>query len=306
MEKTSSHPLKPTDPDQIIKLRQVLLGIPLLNSALQACGDPAENGWLQIFPVSMGYSNSSYRIETPNKKYILRIDTSAKNLFQCDRQLELTILKEAEKLNIAPKVVYSDIDQGILITEYIEGRLLHQTDLTRPVIANSLNQLLDDISMISVDTRARLLHKTIGYYWQLIVPVLKEYAQLSRVRKQLQPLIIDLSMQQQHYEICHNDLGKGNLILQDDHHIVALDWEYAALSHPLLDFAIFANAWDLTNLQLTEMFPQKFYKMDFDWHQMRKLATFIEALWYAIRVTREPFGPWENLLNHQMSKLSSY
>ncbi|HFB66736.1 MAG TPA: hypothetical protein ENJ60_14485 [Aeromonadales bacterium] len=306
MEKTSSIDLKLTDPQKIIKLRQALLTVPLLNPALQSDADVDKKDWVHIFPIAMGYSNSSYRIETQHKKYVLRIDTSAKNLFQCDRQHELAIITEAAKLQLAPEVVYSDIERGILITEYIEGRLLQKPDLSKPEIANNLNQLLDDISAIQVDISARLLHKTIGYYWQLLDPLLKEYPQLTSCRKQLQPLILDLSMRQHEYEICHNDLTAGNLILQQDDQIKALDWEYAALSHPLLDFAIFANAWELSNVQLSEMFPQKFYKMDFDWQQVRQLASFIEALWYAIRVTREPFGPWEKLLQQQIQQLSRY
>lgn len=306
MEKTSSIDLKLIDPQKIIKLRQALLTVPLLNPALEADADVGKNDWVHIFPITMGYSNSSYRIETQTKKYVLRIDTSAKNLFQCDRQRELAILTEAAKLKLAPEVVYSDIDRGILVTEYIEGRPLQKSDLTQPEIANNLNQLLDDISTIQVNTNASLLHKIIGYYWHLLDPVLNDYPRLAAYRKHLQPLILELSMCQQEYEICHNDLTTGNLILQQDNQIIALDWEYAALSHPLLDFAIFANAWDLSNVHLSEMFPQKFYKMDFEWQQVRQLATFIEALWYAIRVTREPFGPWEKLLQQQINQLSRY
>ncbi len=307
MEKTPFKDLKISDPHKIIKLRQALLTVPLLNPALSlAPGPSGNNSWVHIFPISMGYSNSSYRIETAEKKYVLRIDTSAQNLFQCDRAFELAVLTQAATLNISPKPVYSDIKQGILITEFIEGRLLTPMDLSQPEIANNLNQLFDDIASLKLPHNARLIHKTIGYYFQLLDPQRKEYALLASYRKQLHAITLDLSMRQFEYVICHNDLGRGNLMLDPLKDIIALDWEYASQSHPLLDFAIFANAWDLNNLQLSEMFPQKFYKMAFDWQKIRQLAAFIEALWYAVRVTREPFGPWEALLQKHMLKLSSY
>ena len=50
---------------------------------------------------------------------VIRLDFSAASRLAIDRQHEVNLLKDISHLDLAPKVLYSDISAGILIWEYI-------------------------------------------------------------------------------------------------------------------------------------------------------------------------------------------
>ena len=54
-------------------------------------------------------------------KAVIRVDLSVASKLAIDRQHEVNVLKDISSLDLAPKLLYSDITEGILIWEYISG-----------------------------------------------------------------------------------------------------------------------------------------------------------------------------------------
>ena len=54
-------------------------------------------------------------------KAVIRVDLSVASRLAIDRQHEVNLLMDISHLNVAPKVLFSDIAAGILIWEYISG-----------------------------------------------------------------------------------------------------------------------------------------------------------------------------------------
>lgn len=88
--------------------------------------------------------------------------------------------------------------------------------------------------------------------------------------------------------ICHHDIHLGNLV---EHHaqLYLIDWEYAAISDPALDLALFLSANDLTDTEQTVFFERYFAKFPANrtaclakMCEYQPLVEKLSRLWYAI------------------------
>ncbi|MDH2925256.1 thiamine kinase [Nicoletella semolina] len=223
----------------------------------------AENGlnWLikqrqspivQISPLA-GLTACSQLIELANgERYIWRKQSDRASNYGINYQAEAMLLQELAPLGFTPKVVYSDA-QGSLLN-WIEGA----------VPSAFSNELLEKL--------ARYLARLHHFDWQAVknsqnfailnlaerctflwekLPDTKQ-KQLSSLRpfRQITPLA---------QAVCHHDLHLGNLLLQDNS-LFIIDWEYAALSDPALDIALFFESSQLTSQQKMHFFTHYFAK----------------------------------------------
>ena len=76
-----------------------------------------------------GLTNRTYYIKQGDMECVMRLDSERSRMFQFDRSAELRILAEAGKAGLAPGVMFSDVDAGVLITEYLPGRVWEEADL---------------------------------------------------------------------------------------------------------------------------------------------------------------------------------
>ena len=72
----------------------------------------------QISELEGGLTNRSYYVRSGDRECVLRIDAEHTSAVLADRSCELAILDRAGRAGIAPGIVYSDIDKGILLTEF--------------------------------------------------------------------------------------------------------------------------------------------------------------------------------------------
>lgn len=88
--------------------------------------------------------------------------------------------------------------------------------------------------------------------------------------------------------VCHHDLHLGNLVEQGER-LFLIDWEYAALSDPALDLALFLHANTLSAAQQALFFTTYFAKSGFERAaccakiaEYFPLVTQLSQLWYAM------------------------
>jgi len=111
-------------------------------------------GWdaasTQIDELEGGLTNRTYHVRLDEKECVLRIDADHTSTVLADRSCEIEILKKAGEAGVAPRVVYSDIDRGVLLTEFLPEPVWQEAalaDVLRRVHALPLCELQVDLNL---------------------------------------------------------------------------------------------------------------------------------------------------------------
>ncbi len=183
-------------------------------------------------PLQGGITNRNYRARLGGIEYVIRRHGSNTALLGIDRSAERLASETAARLGIAPELVAA-LPDG-LVTRFVP---------CEPVPAPQLAARVEEV--------ARALHtfhdSGVGLPGRFWVPdLLLDYARLVRDRGGELPRgyaqavevagRIAAALPRWEPRPCHNDLLPGNLIeAQLDGKIMIVDWEYAAMGHPLFD-----------------------------------------------------------------------
>ena len=76
-----------------------------------------------------GRTNRVYHIRSNGQECVMRLATDQSGTFDLDRSCEVPILETAGEAGIAPAILYSNPDAGILMTEYLHGKVWQESDL---------------------------------------------------------------------------------------------------------------------------------------------------------------------------------
>ncbi|MDC0443347.1 phosphotransferase [Gammaproteobacteria bacterium] len=210
---------------------------------------------------------------------VIRLDLSAASRLAIDRQHEVNILKDISHLDLAPKVLYSDISAGILIWEYIPeaqppfaGKKFNSDTLyqlgsclyslhSHPIPKNSVDIFSNSMalyqSLLDGSSEKTVFNKALDLYKEL----LRDGA--NKV-------------------LSHNDLHQGNLLWNQKYYF--LDWEYAGVNHPCFDIASMVKSLQLNQSQIDEMLIG--YKFNNKLFYKEKLNLWIEFIDYLDEIWR--------------------
>lgn len=87
-------------------------------------------GDADIEPLQGGLTNHSYRVAHDGRDYVLRLESKQSQLFPIDRSTELRILDAAHSAMLGPRLIYSNTEAGVMLREYLPGRVWHDGDLS--------------------------------------------------------------------------------------------------------------------------------------------------------------------------------
>jgi len=189
--------------------------------------DPAAS---DIEELKGGLTNRTYLVRRGGNEYVLRLHSEQSGMLQFDRHCELTIIREAYKAGLAPEVVHSDEDLGILITTFLPGSTWDESDLGLPRNLEALADVLRKVHAIppcglridmsaAASTYEKYLEKRHG---------------LHSFATQCVEVIESIQVHDR-ATCCHNDVVGGNLIAGSK--LMLIDWEYACDNDPLYDLA---------------------------------------------------------------------
>lgn len=211
------------------------------------------------------------------ERYVLRQQNARAERLGVDYQQEFQLLEAIAPLDIAPKPYYC-IPEGTLLC-WCEG--IVPSEFSPPLLKKLAEQLatlhrfpLPDTSLARLDLSVRCLQ-----LWQRLSPVAQQALPFNPPFTKIQPFATAL---------CHHDVHLGNLVLQGER-LILIDWEYAAVSDPALEIALFLHANSLSNPLQAVFFDEYFAKSEFERQvfltkvedylpEVEKLA----QLWYAL------------------------
>ena len=192
-----------------------------------------------------GRTNRSYLIEADGRDWVLRVSASDFARLGIDRHREAAILKHVTAAGIAPATAYCSVEQGILISEYIEGHQWSPGALADPEKLERLLSLIERAHALLVDVAAIDYYAHAEYYWRRLLDTGMDISDdISEERTQIMARHDIHPDRNQDDRLCHHDLTPENLIERDGR-LYLLDWEYAAPGSSAFDYAAMAIEWGL-------------------------------------------------------------
>jgi aminoglycoside phosphotransferase (APT) family kinase protein len=184
-----------------------------------------------------GTVNSSWRVDTAQGRFVLRIDGAAWRRPGVDRVRERLLHDAAAVAGLAPRVLRRDAALGAQLSEFLDGRLWSAADFTRAESLACLGERLATLHELPApDGVARFDPGACAR--QYLQSMASGHHNLRRARA----LADAVGAAAQRVDansrgdcIVHGDLVAANLI--EDRALWLLDWEYAQLADPIYDIA---------------------------------------------------------------------
>lgn len=240
------------------------------------------------------------------ERYVLRTQSQRATDYGVNYQQEAQLLRHIAPLGIAPTPIYTDENASLLA--WIDGEVptafrpdllrkladtmakLHHYEISRDaMLASALSAIHSKNFTRCTDGRQHGVPTTIfpkldiaercQFLWDKLSPEKQLALPFSPPFQPITPF---------RHALCHHDVHLGNLVEQGDR-LFLIDWEYAAISDPALDLALFLHA-----NRLSERDQQLFLRCYFaDFPQdltpcINKIAEYqstvqiLSDLWYAI------------------------
>lgn len=182
-----------------------------------------------------------------DKNAIIRLDLPAASYLAIDRKTEFLLLNNIQHLAITPKILYQNILEGILITEFIDGKELSTSNNYKDNIFKLLGR---NISLIH-ETPIPKNCKDIFYNSMQLYQSLLEHSPHKTLLKQTLTLHEELSNNRLTKVLSHNDLHPRNLLWANKYYF--LDWEYAGPNDRYFDIASVIKTFQLNKSQILEL-----------------------------------------------------
>ena len=232
-----------------------------------------------------GLTNRTYRLKRGKASFILRLDAVHDPDVGLDRDCELEVLERASAAGLAPEIVFSDVEAGILVTRFVEGRPWSRKDLEDPRKLVLIAELLQKVHALPGSRRRYRADSIAAVYSSKLetIPELRAFGErCARIAAD--------SASSGEICCCHNDLVAANII--GDESPTLLDWEYACDNDPLFDLASLVGYHDLDQ-RLADFLLNAYTGGTKPGHRerLRALIRIYDALhwlWLAVRQAARP------------------
>ncbi len=189
--------------------------------------DPSEIQVVESLPG--GPSSQRWHLARAGEHYMMRLDLPLAGELGLQRRTEASALKAAHAIGLAPATILCMPDAGVLLLEWVPGRVCSATDLEQPEVLQPLGRMMarlhrEQATLPLLDVAAAMRH----YAQQVGTSQALAWAEAGIER--MPPSIATP-------RLCHNDLTAPNVIITSNQ-LQFLDWEYAALGDPLFDLAV--------------------------------------------------------------------
>ncbi len=207
----------------------------VLNDALAISGN------VIVQRLQGGFSGASLFTATVNsKKYVIRF-LMHKSIEE--RKKEITILQIASKNGYGPEIYYANIDQGVIIMEFLQQQPIEQQLMQSDNLYKHLAKFLQKIHRGPAFERIeeRDVFNSISAIIKNLnskncpgIPLVKLKNIVANIHQAATPYLLSVP--------CHNDLHPSNLLFLGDR-FKAVDYERATQADPYFDLAMVAYAY---------------------------------------------------------------
>ena len=181
-----------------------------------------------------GLTNRSFLIERGTDRFVLRLNAPYTDIFNLDRDTELKVLRVAAAEGLAPEAIYSNSEDGVLLSRYLPGTTWSPAHFQDAGNLERIAQLLTRVhalplsgTLFSAKEAAQTYTNALGLQgpWLSIAKRCQDI--IERNRSDAVPVC------------CHNDTVAENII--ETPSLRLLDWEYAADNDAYFDLAVIVS-----------------------------------------------------------------
>lgn len=223
---------------------------------------------------NQGVCNILYKIQTPKKKYILRVFKYTHTNKQ-SRKNEIKIQNKAYKKGLAAKVYIHDKNKSLMICDFIKGG--HKKRLKKKDIKTLVKTLKKLHNIKTKNKPYKIKNDFINYKKilkdkkskQIIKASLKEFKKIKKYKFEK--------------VLCHHDLNKEN-ILFNKNKVLFIDWEFSCINDRFFDLANICIEFDLDKKQEERLLKEYLKKVRKS--HIRKLTSYkivyknLWSLWF--------------------------
>ena len=183
-----------------------------------------------------------YLCRFDESKVILRKDNQLAKSLGLDRAKEVLLLEKVNSVCSSPKIIFKDIQQGVLIWNYIEGEEISRLSFKDKSVLTELAAELKNIHDMPIcDLDNTTYFDMINHYKKVILN--------DDLFIEIDELINHLYTEKTELTFCHNDLTKPNILFKESFSF--LDWEYACLNDPYFDIATVISSFNLNEEEIS-------------------------------------------------------
>ena len=245
---------------------------------------PCWHGKIEIASLSGGMTNHNYKVRNGIKNYVVRIGTDIPEHLLW-RENEGQVSLTAAQCGFAPEVVHRE--SGILVIDFIEGKVFSEDDVKIPENMQRLVSLLKRFhhqmpSQFQGYTILFWVFQVLRHYRNMLEqknsPYMKMLPELMEIASALEAAVGPVEI-----VFGHNDLLAANFI-DDGDKIWLIDFDYAGFNSPLFDLSNLASNSELDEALERTMLSSYFDKEVDDqlWHSynaMKCASLLRETMW---------------------------
>lgn len=172
---------------------------------------------------------------------ILRKDNRLAKSLGLDRAKEVSLLQKVNSVCSSPKIIYKDIQQGILIWNYIEGEEISRSLIKDKTVLLQLAAELKNIHEMPTSEMGNSTYLDMIAHYRRVISNGDLFIEIDNLIKRLYAEKTKLTL-------CHNDLTKPNILFKKSFSF--LDWEYACLNDPYFDIATVISSLNLNEEEI--------------------------------------------------------
>lgn len=175
------------------------------------------------------------------KKAVIRIDKSWSTQMKFNRLTEVKIINKLQPMKFTPKILHNNIDQKILIWEYIEGDELVLNSENKKNLLELLGQTVKKLHITKLPKNTKnIFINSIQFYKMNFINhpsnkfLDKGFSIFDKLKDNTNEFVFS-----------HNDLNKSNIIFNKKFYF--LDWEYAGPNNAYFDLASISTSLELND-----------------------------------------------------------
>jgi thiamine kinase-like enzyme len=201
-----------------------------------------------------GLTNKNYRVSTREGDYVLRISDCEPGLLNINRENEIVNSGLAWQAGVAPAVLGSIVDEGVLLISWINARTLHATDMRTN--GELLKRMAGALQMLHGAAAFRGTFHFPAVRRNYLNTVLANNYFIPEKYLELEGLIVALeqalSADPETLVPCNNDLLAENF-MDDGDKIWIIDYEYSGQNEPSFEIGNLAAESGLSEQDLTTL-----------------------------------------------------
>ncbi|MDA8798526.1 phosphotransferase [Gammaproteobacteria bacterium] len=230
-----------------------------------------------ISPLKIDFISEIFLCTFNDIKSVIRVDFDLPNWLQNQRSSELYILNFLKDKRQDQNVLYYDLDSGILIREFHEGKKILDDEIRKKENLISLGDEIKKVHEIETENFALNDFKSVVENYRLI---LKNKIKNDHFLDQGFKIFDSLSYENEFKIFSHNDLTLGNILWNKK--CFFIDWEYASMNSPYFDLASIISSYNLNNKEIVHLLEGYNKNNCLDIEKLRnwtKFTYFLDYIW---------------------------